>query len=112
MIHPAFRSLTGRLMCLFALLLLIFMLILGLFYNTFMERQMISHYSKTMQRNAYAIAQSLSEMIAPSPFKTLDENPFVVGEDTLSPYMALSILQAATSISSMRSTMSPGTLTA
>ncbi len=89
MMHPAFRSLTGRLMCLFALLLLIFMLILGLFYNTFMERQMISHYSKTMQRNAYAIAQSLSEMIAPSPFKTLDENPFVVGEDTLSPYMAL-----------------------
>lgn len=42
-----------------------------------------------MQRDAYAISQNLSEMIAPSDYETLDENPFIVGEDTLAPYMAL-----------------------
>ena len=36
---------------------------------------MIAHYSKTMQRNAYAISQNLSEMIAPSDYEALDENP-------------------------------------
>lgn len=61
------RSLTARLMCLFALLLILFTLVLGVLYNALMERQMVSHHSITMQRNAYAISQNLSELIARPP---------------------------------------------
>ena len=70
-------------------LLMLFTLLLGLIFNAMMERKMVAHYSRTMQRDAYAISQNLSEMIAPSDYETLDENPFIVGEDTLAPYMAL-----------------------
>lgn len=83
------HRLVFRLTGLFALLLLLFTLVLGLLYNAMMERQMITHYSQTMQRDAYAISQNLSELVAPSAYDGLDENPFIVGEDTLAPYMAL-----------------------
>ena len=83
------RSLTARLMCLFALLLILFTLVLGVLYNALMERQMVSHHSITMQRNAYAISQNLSELIAPSAYDSRDENTLPVSEDTLAPYLAL-----------------------
>ena len=86
---PIHRTLAARLTGLFALLLMLFTLLLGLIFNAMMERKMVAHYSRTMQRDAYAISQNLSEMIAPSDYETLDENPFIVGEDTLAPYMAL-----------------------
>ena len=86
---PMHRTLVARLTGLFALLLMLFAVVLELLFNAMMERKMIAHYSKTMQRNAYAISQNLSEMIAPSDYEALDENPFIVGEDTLAPYMAL-----------------------
>ena len=60
------RSLASRLMLLFALLLIAFTLVVSILYNALMRREMIKHYSQTMQRDAYAIAQNLSEMIAPS----------------------------------------------
>lgn len=84
---PIHRTLAARLTGLFALLLMLFTLLLGLIFNAMMERKMVAHYSRTMQRDAYAISQNLSEMIAPSDYETLDENPFIVGEDTLAPYM-------------------------
>lgn len=83
------HRLATRLTGLFAIMLVIFTLLLTLLFNAMMEKQMINHYSKTMQRDAYAISQNLSEMIAPSSYDSLDENPFIVGEDTLAPYMAL-----------------------
>ena len=83
------HRLVTRLTGLFAIMLVIFTLLLMLLFNAMMEKQMITHYSKTMQRDAYAISQNLSEMIAPSSYDSLDENPFIVGEDTLAPYMAL-----------------------
>ncbi|MEE0297874.1 MAG: HAMP domain-containing protein, partial [Christensenellales bacterium] len=83
------HRLVTRLTGLFAIMLVIFTLLLTLVFNAMMEKQMINHYSKTMQRDAYAISQNLSEMIAPSSYDSLDENPFIVGEDTLAPYMAL-----------------------
>ena len=86
---PMHRTLVARLTGLFALLLMLFAAVLELLFNAMMERKMIAHYSKTMQRNAYAISQNLSEMIAPSDYEALDETPFIVGEDTLAPYMAL-----------------------
>lgn len=89
MIHRLRHSLTARLMLLFALLLIFFTLMLGVLYNTLLEKQLVAHYSLTMQRNAYAISQNLSELIAPSAYNGLDETPFPVGEDTLAPYMAL-----------------------
>lgn len=89
MIHRLRHSLTARLMLLFALLLIFFTLMLGVLYNALLEKQLVAHYSLTMQRNAYAISQNLSELIAPSAYNGLDETPFPVGEDTLAPYMAL-----------------------
>ena len=86
---PMHRTLVARLTGLFLLLLMLFAVVLELLFNAMMERKMIAHYSKTMQRNAYAISQNLSEMIAPSDYEALDETPFIVGEDTLAPYMAL-----------------------
>lgn len=78
----------ARLMLLFALLLLAFTLAVGLTYNTLLRRQTIRHYSEHMQRDAYAIAQNLSEIIAPSSYESLDETRFIVSEDTLTPYLA------------------------
>ena len=75
---PIHRTLAARLTGLFALLLMLFTLLLGLIFNAMMERKMVAHYSRTMQRDAYAISQNLSEMIAPSDYETLDENPFIV----------------------------------
>lgn len=83
------RSITTRLMCLIALLLVVFTLLVGVLYNALMQRQLVMHYSRTMQRDAYAISQSLFELIAPSDYSTLDENPFIVREDMLSAYLAL-----------------------
>lgn len=83
------HSIVARLMCLFALLLVAFTLTLNLLYQALMRRQVITHYSKSMQRDAYAISQNLSELIAPSSYDALDENRFIVSEDTLAPYMAL-----------------------
>ncbi|MBQ2990547.1 MAG: HAMP domain-containing histidine kinase [Clostridia bacterium] len=82
------RSITARLMLLFALLLLSFTLAVSILYNALMRREMISHYNQTMQRDAYAIAQNLSEWIAPSSHEGLDETRFIVSEDTLAPYLA------------------------
>lgn len=82
-------SVTQRLVGLFSLLLIVFAVILSLLYNTLMRRQMILHYSKSMQRDAYAISQNLSELMAPSNYDTLDENRFIVSEATLAPYLAL-----------------------
>ena len=75
-------------MRLFALLLIVFTLIVGLLYNSLMRRQTIAHYSQTMQRDAHAIAQNLSEWIAPSQYENLDDTRFVVSDDTLAPYLA------------------------
>lgn len=83
------RSVAVRLMGLFALLLVAFTLMVGLFYNTLMRRQMISHYSRSMQYDALAIAQNLSEMFAPSVYDVSEENLFIVSEETLAPYLAL-----------------------
>ena len=82
------RSLSARLMLLFALLLIAFTLVVSILYNALMRREMIRHYSQTMQRDAYAIAQNLSEMIAPSRFDALDDTRFIVSEDSLAPYLA------------------------
>lgn len=81
-------SITARLMLLFSLLLVAFTLFVSILYNTLMRRETINHYSQTMQRDAYAIAQNLSEMIAPSSHEWLDETRFIVSEDTLAPYLA------------------------
>ena len=78
-----------RMAALFVLLLLIFTLVLSVAFNTLMRRQMISHYSQSMQRDAHAIAQNLSELVAPSAYATLDETRFLVGEDTLGPYLSM-----------------------
>lgn len=83
------RSINTRLMGLFMLLLIAFTLILMLLFNTLMRRQMITHYSETMQQDAYAISQNLSEMIVPTSYNALDETRFIVSEDTLAPYLAL-----------------------
>lgn len=79
----------ARLMLLFALLLIVFTLAVGLLYNSLMRRQSIGHYSKSMQRHAYAISQNLAEMIVPAEYEGLDETRFIVSEDTIAPYMAL-----------------------
>jgi len=83
-----FRRLSWRLLRLFAVLLIVFTLLVGLLYNTLMRRQTIAHYSQTMQRDAHAIAQNLSEWIAPSSYEGLDETRFIVREETLAPYLA------------------------
>ena len=49
-------SISTRLMLLFVLLLLAFTAILLLQFNTMLRRETISNYSKTMQRDAYAIS--------------------------------------------------------
>ena len=81
-------SIASRLMLLFALLLVLFVCAVGIVYNTLMRRQTIRHYSEQMQRNAYAVAQNLSEIIAPSSYESLDETRFIVSEETLGPYLA------------------------
>lgn len=83
-----FRSITWRLMRMFSILLILFMLISGLLYNSLLRRQSIAHYSETMQRDAYAVAQNLSEWIAPSSYEGLDETRFSVSDDSLAPYLA------------------------
>ena len=82
------RSITWRLMKLFGLLLILFTLVSGLLYNSLLRHQSIRHYGKTMQRDALAIAQNLSEWIAPSGYKGLDDTLFTVGDDTLGPYLS------------------------
>lgn len=82
-------SMAVELMLLFALLLIAFALIASVIYNTLLRSQTISLYSQTMQRDAYAIAQNLSELLAPTDYDaSLDETRFVVHEDTLTPYLA------------------------
>ena len=81
------RSITGRLIKLFICLLILFTLIVGLLYNSRLRRQTIAHYSQAMQRDAHAIAQNLSEWIAPSHYEGLDDTRFVVSDDTLTPYL-------------------------
>lgn len=83
-----FDSITGRLMCLFAILLLLFTLAVGLLYNGLLRRQSIRLYGETMQRDAYAVAQNLSELIAPSRYEGLDETRLIVSDDSLTPYLA------------------------
>lgn len=75
MIHRLRHSLTARLMLLFALLLIFFTLMLGVLYNALLEKQLVAHYSLTMQRNAYAISQNLSELIAPSAYNGWMKRP-------------------------------------
>lgn len=82
-------SMAVKLMCLFALLLIAFALITGVIYNTLLRRQTIQLYSQTMQRDAYAIAQNLSELLAPTSYNaSLDETRLIVSEETLAPYLA------------------------
>ena len=83
-----FRRLSWRLMRLFAVLLIVFTLLVGILYNTLMRRQTIAHYSESMQRDAHTIAQNLSEWIAPSNYEGLDDTRFIVSGDTLTPYLA------------------------
>jgi len=83
------RSIWMRLTLLFALSLFAFSLIHGLLYNTILRRQTIQRYSKTMHQDAYAISQNLSELLAPSDYDGLDENRFLVSEDSLAPYLAM-----------------------
>ena len=60
-----FRSITWRLLSLFAIVLILFTLVSGILYNGLLRRQSIAHYSETMQHDAHTIAQNLSEWIAP-----------------------------------------------
>ncbi len=83
-----FRRLSVRLMATFVILLILFTLIVDLLYNGLLRRQTIEHYGAIMQRDAHAIAQNLSEWIAPSHFEGLDETRFIVSEETLAPYLA------------------------
>ena len=85
-------SIAIRLMGLFALLLVAFSVIQSLLFNTLMRSQMIRHYSQSMQRDAHAIAQNLSELIAPSVYDRLDETRFIVSEDTLGAYLSMTEL--------------------
>ena len=81
------NSITWRLIQLFIILLLLFTIIVGLLYNSRLRRQTIAHYSQSMQRDAHAIAQNLSEWIAPSVYDGLDDTRFNVSDDTLTPYL-------------------------
>jgi len=81
------RSITWRLIQLFIILLILFTLIVGVLYNARLRRQTIAHYSQSMQRDAHAIAQNLSEWIAPSAYEGLDDTRFIVSDDTLTPYL-------------------------
>lgn len=83
------RSIWVRLTLLFALALFAFSLFQGLLYNTFVRRQTIQRYSQNMHHDAYAISQNLSELLAPSDYDGLDENRFLVSEDSLAPYLAM-----------------------
>jgi len=83
------RSIRARLLLLFMLLLIMFTVLLGVLFNTLMRRQSIDHYSQSMQRHAYAISQNLSELLAPSSYDALDETRFIVSEETLAPYLAM-----------------------
>ena len=75
---------------LFTLLLVAFTLIVSILFNALMRRQTIQHHSKTMQRNAYAISQNLSEVFAPTRYEdSLDETRFIVRDDMLAPYLAM-----------------------
>lgn len=85
-------SITTRLLILFTSLIVAFALILSVLYNTLMRTQMIRHYSQVMQRDAHAIAQNLSELVAPSGFDALDETRMIVSEETLAPYLTLTEL--------------------
>jgi len=80
-------SITWRLIQLFIILLILFTLVVGVLYNGRLRRQTIAHYSQSMQRDAHAIAQNLSEWIAPSVYEGLDDTRFIVSEDTLTPYL-------------------------
>ncbi len=78
------RSLTMRLMLLFSLLLAAFTVLTAVIYNALMVRQSITHHSQAMQRDAFAIAQNLSELVAPSAYDaSLDETRFIVSEENL-----------------------------
>ena len=81
------HSITWRLIELFIILLFLFTLIVGVLYNSRLRSQTIAHYSQSMQRDAHAIAQNLSEWIAPSVYENLDETRFLVSDDTLTPYL-------------------------
>ena len=81
------HSITGRLIQLFICLLILFTIIVGLLYNSRLRKQTIAHYSQAMQRDAHAIAQNLSEWIAPSHYEGLDDTRFTVSDDTLTPYL-------------------------
>ncbi len=81
------HSITWRLIQLFIILLILFTLIVGVLYNSRLRSQTIAHYSQSMQRDAHAIAQNLSEWIAPSVYDSLDETRFLVSDDTLTPYL-------------------------
>ena len=83
-----FHRLVWRLMHMFAALLVIFTLLVGLLYNALMRRQTIAHYSQSMQHDAHTIAQNLSEWIAPSSYEGLDDTLFIVRGETLTPYLA------------------------
>ena len=87
--RPMRITIATRLTMLMALMLSAFTMMLTLLFNAMMTRQMISHYSQSMQRDAHAIAQNLSELVAPSDYAALDETRFIVGEDTLGPYLSM-----------------------
>ena len=89
MIRSPKRSIWLRLTLLFALVLAAFSLFHALLYNTFVRRQTIQRYGQTMQRDAYAISQNLSELVAPSGYDGLDENRYLVNEESLAPYLAM-----------------------
>lgn len=84
----AARSINWRLMRLFALLLILFTLASGLLYNSLLRRQSIAHYSETMQRDAHAVAQNLSEWIAPSIYDGLDNSRLTIRDESLPPYLS------------------------
>lgn len=81
------HSITWRLIQLFIILLILFTGVVGVLYNSRLRRQTIAHYSQSMQRDAHAIAQNLSEWIAPSVYDGLDDTRFTVSDDTLTPYL-------------------------
>lgn len=83
------RSIWLQLTLLFALTLMVFLMVHGLLYNTFMHRQIMERHAQSMHHDAYAISQNISELLAPSSYDGLDENRFLVKEDSLAPYLAM-----------------------
>lgn len=83
------RRLTLRLTAVIAFILIAFTLLSGFLYNIFMQEATVEHYSRVLQRHAYAISQNLHDLLSPGGYQSLDETRWEVSWDTLTPYLAM-----------------------